>query len=486
MPQDEEYLTGSNRNTNTMTISELPGKPFGIVLEFAIFLIMMGLTLSGTAIRNVLLYRTCVHSLHHDMDECRGFLSPVKTNDTNDLEEEVQKYVTYVSTVITVIESLGPAFLSLFLGVWSDTHGRKPLIVWPLFGISISSMLTVIFSIMGNLGPWWLVVTSIPFSVTGGIRVLITGIYCYLSDVTTTGMRSFRMTMMEIAVSAGSVVGSLISSYVLKAVGNVYLLLIAATLFVIAYAVTNIQLQESLTGAVQGTLSSVFDYLLIKEMITECFKRRPNNLRTQLLLLTFANSLNVFIMYGMSGIEYMYTREKLHWALEDFTQFSAASVLISFLGSFVGVTVIQKYLRVNDLAFSIISFLSSAGEYIVKAFAVLSWHMYLSAGVTVFGSLSSPLIRSYLTKILPVEDIAKVFALMCAIEGIYPLIAPVIFNTLYNVTLTTFPGAVCLLTSAINVSCIVMLLFVAFFRWKTHTTPYQTISVNSNDDNEAE
>lgn len=87
-----------------------------------------------TPISNIILYRTCVHSLDHSVDECKGFLSPDKTNATKPLEEEVQKYVTYVSTVKTIIESLAPAFLSLFLGVWSDTHGRKPLIVWPLLG----------------------------------------------------------------------------------------------------------------------------------------------------------------------------------------------------------------------------------------------------------------------------------------------------------------------------------------------------------------
>ncbi|XP_059060801.1 proton-coupled folate transporter-like isoform X1 [Achroia grisella] len=482
MAQDEERLieTNNNANANTMRISELPGKPFSIVLEFAIFLTMMGLTLSGTAVRNVLMYRTCVHSLNHDVDECRGFLSPVQTNETNHLEEEVQKYVTYVSTVITVIESLGPAFLSLFLGVWSDTHGRKPLIVWPLFGLAITGILIVVYALLHNLGPWWYTLAVIPLSMSGGFTVLFTGAMCYISDVCISQNTSLRMTMMEISVSAGSVVGSLISSYILKAIGNVYLLLIAATLFVTAYAITNIRLQESLTGAIKGTLCSVINVLLIKEMITECFKKRPNNLRAQLLLLTFANCLSVFVLYGLTGVEYMYTREKLHWGMKDFTIFSAVSVLTSFIGSLIGVTVIQKLLGINDLVLSIISFLSAAAEYAIKAFAVLTWHMYLSAGVTVFGSLSAPLIRSYLTKILPIEDIAKAFALMCAIEGIMPLFAPVLYNTLYNLTITTFPGAICLLTTAIRLACVIMLLFVAYFRWRTPTTPYQNISINSN------
>lgn len=46
----------------------------------------------------------------------------------------MQQYATFVSTVKSVIESVAPAIMSLFLAVWSDTHGRKPLVVWPLLG----------------------------------------------------------------------------------------------------------------------------------------------------------------------------------------------------------------------------------------------------------------------------------------------------------------------------------------------------------------
>lgn len=80
------------------------------------------------------MYRTCVHIKHYSDTECKGFLSPDKANVTQHIEAEVQKYTTFVATVKTILEALLPAVLSFFLGVWSDTHGRKPLIVWPLLG----------------------------------------------------------------------------------------------------------------------------------------------------------------------------------------------------------------------------------------------------------------------------------------------------------------------------------------------------------------
>ncbi|RVE43765.1 hypothetical protein evm_011614 [Chilo suppressalis] len=444
-------------------------------MEVPLFLTMLGLSLSGTAISNILLYRTCIHSLNHTTDECHIFLAPMKNNETHALEEEVQKYVAFVQMVKLVIESVGPAILSMFLGVWSDTHGRKPLVVWPIFGITMTAVLTVIYSMLDNFGPWWFLLTVIPFSFTGGFSVLFTGAFCYLSDVTTTDNRSLRMTLLEAAVSAGSVTGALLSSYLLKAVGNVYLLLIVSTLYVIAYVFTNVYLRESLTGAVQGGICSVLDILLVKEMFRECFKRRPNNLRAQLLLLAIANSLSIFILYGVFDLEYLYTREKLNWALKDFTTYSAISTTISFVGSFIGVGIIQKILPISDLAFSMLAFLTTAGQYMVKAFAVVTWQMYLGPLIALFGGLSAPLIRSMLTKILPIEDIAKAFALMCAIEGICPLISPFIYNSLYRATISVFPGAIFVLASFTSITCTIMLGFVAYYRTRVTTPDYQPV-----------
>lgn len=96
--------------------------------------IYLSFFISAPVVSNIILYRTCIHSLNYTQDECRPYLSPIKSNETINIEEEIQEYSTNVWTVKIVIEYLFPALLSLFLGVWSDTYGRKPLIVWPLLG----------------------------------------------------------------------------------------------------------------------------------------------------------------------------------------------------------------------------------------------------------------------------------------------------------------------------------------------------------------
>lgn len=83
----------------------------------------------------------------------------------------------------------------------------------------------------------------------------------------------------------------------------------------------------------------------------------------------------------------------------------------------------------------------------------LKW--FSGSALSMFRGLSSPLIRSLLTKILPLTDIAKVFALMSAIEGICPLISPVMYNSLYAATISTFPASIYVLSIAVTAICII-------------------------------
>lgn len=59
------------------------------------------------------------------------------------------------------------------------------------------------------------------------------------------------MAILNGVLWAGLVVGSLLSAPVLKTLGTVYLLPIGAALKVLANALVNINLEESLVGAVQ-------------------------------------------------------------------------------------------------------------------------------------------------------------------------------------------------------------------------------------------
>lgn len=56
------------------------------------------------------------------------------SNTTTEIENQIQRFTTVFQTVRSVFEVGIPCILSFFAGPWSDTHGRKPLLLASLIG----------------------------------------------------------------------------------------------------------------------------------------------------------------------------------------------------------------------------------------------------------------------------------------------------------------------------------------------------------------
>lgn len=65
------------------------------------------------------------------------------------------------------------------------------------------------------VNPWLYLLPYIPFSICGGNCALITGVFSYLTDVTTKSDRPIRMAYIEASLYVGLLFGSVSSSYIL-------------------------------------------------------------------------------------------------------------------------------------------------------------------------------------------------------------------------------------------------------------------------------
>lgn len=50
------------------------------------------------------------------------------------LDKLVEPYVAQVGMYKLIFESLVPTVIAFFIGPWSDTYGRRPLMILPLIG----------------------------------------------------------------------------------------------------------------------------------------------------------------------------------------------------------------------------------------------------------------------------------------------------------------------------------------------------------------
>lgn len=106
-----------------------------LTVELGIFLAMLGQAFSSTVITQLLLVRNCQAMFPLNATKCDLLVNKTDTQEARQLEALLQPHVAILQMYKTLIEACIPAILSLFVGPWSDHHGRKPLILWPMFGM---------------------------------------------------------------------------------------------------------------------------------------------------------------------------------------------------------------------------------------------------------------------------------------------------------------------------------------------------------------
>ncbi len=58
-----------------------------------------------------------------------------------ELINAVQVYVSQLETYMAIITNIPSIFFILFLGPWSDKHGRKPLLIVPMIGFTVATLI---------------------------------------------------------------------------------------------------------------------------------------------------------------------------------------------------------------------------------------------------------------------------------------------------------------------------------------------------------
>ena len=111
--------------------------------------------------------KVCQGNLNHSAEICsdRNFT----LDDGSLLVDKVQSQVATLNIWGSLIKTIPSIFFVLFLGPWSDKNGRKPLMVVPLIGATLSTCIFTLIHYLGNdLTAEYLLLAETPVSLLGG------------------------------------------------------------------------------------------------------------------------------------------------------------------------------------------------------------------------------------------------------------------------------------------------------------------------------
>lgn len=454
------------------------------ILEPAVLLLFFAMSLSSAVYQNQVLYQTCKIVFKYNETSCAPLLGIKKedrTPEAKKIEETVQEYVTNIILAQSILESVIPAFVSFFLGPWSDKFGRRPVIILTYTGYLLAYIIMGALTLLSQhaeISPWVYLLSSLPSVFFGGICALITVIYCYISDVAVSKARDLRMVLNEASILIGMTVGSVASSFIYEATNVLTVFAISCSVMVLALIYVLFFVPESLREDQISSGSRIREFFrwdLAVDLFKTCCQRRPKCDRAIIWLIMMALTLSIAIMQGDGSVTYLFVRERFQWTLEDYSLFNAARIVIQIGGSVLGMIILRKYLGFSIVAMGLIALGCSVLESTVRATAVYSWEMYLG---TVLGSLrgvTGPMCRAILSHVTPAADLGKVFALTTSLESISPIASGPLYNLVYKATLVTDPGAFNYISSGLYFICYILMAIVYGIQKSFDNSSYKEI-----------
>ncbi len=435
-----------------------------ITVEPVEFLYCLMFTTSNIVRDNLFILKVCILDFDYSEEVCLNYTENGEADD--EVKENVQDRVAELELWDGVLVALPSAFFCVFVGNWSDYHGRKLLLVLPFVGSILSYLAYMLnYYFFYEMSTGWLLLGSV-VGLTGAYQCLNMGLYGYVSDVTSARDRTMRLSVLNGVFSLAYVVGNVMGSRLYDASGNYYLIFgISCGIAVLAIAYSLLFLRETVDATEeQKRQHGLFDLENVRACFRTALRRRPGNGRLHVLLLV-ANFAIFMFPLNTSHYDYLLTQLRYDWTIVEYSDYLSVQRICRLLGLFLLLPFLSRVARIDDALTASACTLATVAAYLLIALGQedwtgpdgswpAGWIMFLSAALQ-FNSVITVIIRSQCTKSVDEDETGRVFAVVALGQCLVPLVAYPTFGLIYQATLSTFPGAYLLVVSG--------LLVIAFF-----------------------
>ncbi|KAI8428711.1 hypothetical protein MSG28_007413 [Choristoneura fumiferana] len=387
--------------------------------------------ISKLAMQDLNLEKACVVKLRYGEEICRLLIK--RKSNLTEYEREVQKIVSYIESWKSVSQTVVLAILLMFMGAWSDRTGdRKICILLPIIGDSLVCISNIVSTICFYEIPVEVTMFLEAFlsAITGAWNTFFLGVFSYISDITTTESRTFRVGLVYTVFTIGIPIGMALGGILLDCFGYIGIFTMSSAFYLITLVYGFFRLKNNTKPDFNETdkITAVTVSALItlqKDTVSVVTRRRQGDLRLKIIL----NLLVVAFIYGQS-----------HAALFSISVFS-------------------KWWGFDDSTLCLISVVSQFVGSIYTSFVHTDFQMFLVPIVEILNATTFTSLRSMASKLVTSEESGKINSLFSLVEMLASLVFDPIYTSLYAATVKNFTGAVHLLSAAIAVPAVGVVLW---------------------------
>ncbi|XP_046807502.1 proton-coupled folate transporter isoform X2 [Lucilia cuprina] len=339
-----------------------------------------------------------------------------------------------------------PIILALFLGSFSDRRGRKFPLLMGLCGKLIYSVMIVVNAKMKTWPLEMVIYTAtLPSALTGSDVAIFASCFAYISDISTLRNRTMRVTILDVCYLSAMPTGVALGSYLFynhfkRSYANMFTLnaslLVAAiiyTIFALEWQTTPKQRPLREVGCC-GFLPDFFNKQHVIDSFTVLVRKRPGPRRCFLILLLISMALYTF-QRDEGQYLYIYTSFKFKWDISIFSTFKTVKSSAFVLAMLLGVPLFNKVFNWRDTTIVFIGAWAHAIARLFYYFATTGTLFYVGGLVSSLGPIVAPMIRAMTSKVVPLSERGKVFALLSVCDNAVPFISGVCYSQVYRATL---------------------------------------------------
>ena len=361
--------------------------------------------------------------------------------------QTVQQHSAKWQIFYTLAELIPTLIMQLFLPSYTDSYGRKFLLLLTAFGMWVKTIgitLTVFFKVSFE----FMIVSNILAGLSGTSFAMFSATFSLVADLTTSkSKRTFGIVFIEATLLFGNVLASYFSGYFIEDINLGYYTtsLIGACFCGLGFLLT-IFIPESLHKSQQGKRKSIF--VTVKRMTNFYISKEFKGKRGAYILLLFSFACAIVTGINRANMETLYFLGRpFCWDPNKIGIFIMVRTAVQGLIGLVSFKLLQ--LCMSDTLVAIVSPLSNAASYIIEPFAVTTLTIYSVAVVGLFGFLVVPIIRSLMSSMTTVDKQGAVFAGLAFIEVLSTILANLSQNAIYSLTISFMNGFVFIILAGI-------------------------------------
>lgn len=405
-------------------------------------------------------------------NESESFCSMLSTSDTS---PEKDRILSDVTKFVTTKELLGliPGIIStIYIGSWCDKFPRARRLV-VLVGVVGSIAETILLILLSTprffgLSVTLLLFTAVPTYVTGNSFFI--SILSFISVKSRPEDRAFRFLLLEVFIYIGTTSAFLLSGLILSSSWHLFpsrmrnysdLFLVGGLCYCITFIWAFFSMKEpqkrsypeieesSTDGGEEMSESTplilkmrkmpgLFSLSHLHDAWRTLFKRRKYDFHYTLWWLVFFMVLSNFPNSGAMTITFPLLQRLYKWDYVVYSEMSTISQVIKPIATIGIMPILFKVIKVRDLQISMIGVISHTVGSIFGGAILTPLGYFLSISISCIAGVATVGVRSFITKFVPSDEVAKIFSMIMLFETFHPFVSSMVYSSIFTWSLDNF------------------------------------------------